>query len=171
MSKRIRACYPGTFNPATVAHLAVAEAACQQLVIDEFVFVLTTHTLGKNDNEMSSAEYRAEALRSLTIRPATPPSPEWSVHITKHSLLTDLSQGFDWLIMGADKWHQINELRWYNKDAAQRDVAVAALPPVAIAPRPPFEIPRHLTRLVIADAHQHVSSTAVRAGRSEWEAR
>jgi nicotinic acid mononucleotide adenylyltransferase len=171
MTQRIRACYPGTFNPATVAHLAVARATCQQLPIDEFVFVLTTQTLGKNDSEMTSVELRADALRALALRSTTTGEPPWSVQVTTQSLLADLAQGFDWLVMGADKWHQINELRWYNDDAAQRDAAIGALPAVAIAPRSPFEIPSHLTKLVIADAHQHVSSTAVRAGRIEWKAR
>jgi nicotinic acid mononucleotide adenylyltransferase len=162
-TKNVRACYPGTFNPPTIAHLAVANAALQQLEVDEVIFVLTERTLGKDDGLIPAATIRAEELRSLS-------NNRFNAVVTDQSLLADIAQGYDWLIMGADKWEQINELRWYG-NAEQRDAAIGALPSVAVVPRPPFEIPKHLVRLQIADHLANVSSTAVRSGRNEWHAK
>ena len=165
----VRACYPGTFHPPTVAHLAVAHAAIEQLGIDRVVFVLSRHTLGKDDSILPAPVHRAQELKSLTEIHGD----RFDVAISNHSLLVEIAGGFDWVIVGADKWHQINELRWYSNDRTQRDAAVAALPRVAIVPRPPFEVPERSparTVLHIAEHFGEVSSTAVRAGRLDWRA-
>jgi Cytidylyltransferase-like len=159
----IRACYPGTFNPPTIAHLAVATAALEQLGVDEVQFVLTERTLGKNDAAMPAAHLRAQEIRSLS-------NGRFASAITSQSLLTDIAQGFDWLIMGADKWHQINELQWYENRVDLRDAAIKALPNVAVVPRPPFTVPPQVVRLEIPEHFVDVSSTAVRLGRTDWHA-
>jgi nicotinic acid mononucleotide adenylyltransferase len=163
MKKSTRACYPGTFNPPTIAHLAVANAALVQLDIDEVVFVLTERTLGKDDAQLPSARHRASELRSLSNK-------RFDAVVTDQSLLAEIAQGYDWLIMGADKWEQINEVRWYGDSAERRDAAIQALPSVAVVPRPPFGVPNHLVRLEIAEHFAEVSSTAVRSGRQDWHA-
>jgi hypothetical protein len=164
MKTPIRACYPGTFNPPTIAHIAVADAALRQLEIDEVVFVLTERTLGKNNAQLPPAHQRASELRSLSNK-------RFDAVVTDRSLLVEIARGYDWLIMGADKWEQINEVHWYGDSAEQRDAAIDALPLVAVVPRPPFEVPNHLVRLEIAEHFAQVSSTAVRSGRHDWHAK
>jgi hypothetical protein len=69
--------------------------------------------------------------------------------------------------MGADKWAQVNDARYYEGSSATRDAALAALPELAIAPRPPLVVPvQH--RLDVDPEHEPVSSSAVRAGTHGW---
>ncbi|MEZ5339992.1 MAG: hypothetical protein R2706_00655 [Acidimicrobiales bacterium] len=42
-------------------------------------------------------------------------SPLLDLQVTEVQLLADLAAGFDVLIMGADKWHQICEPHWYGE--------------------------------------------------------
>ena len=69
--------------------------------------------------------------------------------------------------MGADKWAQVNDPRYYGDDERARDDAVAALPELAIAPRPPFAVPQDAA-LSLPPEHAAVSSSAVRAGERAW---
>ena len=85
------------------------------------------------------------------------------VEVTEQRLLVDIARGYDVLIMGADKWAQVNDPHYYDDDPAHRDAAIAALPELAIAPRPPLAVPERW-RLDVADEHAAVSSSAVRAG-------
>ena len=47
------------------------------------------------------------------------------------------------------------------------DAAVARLPLVAVAPRPPYEVPADV---LVLDVSHDASSTAVRDGRTDWMA-
>jgi nicotinic acid mononucleotide adenylyltransferase len=44
-----RGAYPGTFDPPTVAHLAIAEAARSQCGLDRVDFIVNRSPLGKVD--------------------------------------------------------------------------------------------------------------------------
>jgi len=61
---------------------------------------------------------------------------------------------------------QVNDPAWYRNEA-ERDRAVAALPTLALAPRAGFVVPDEHT-LPIDPFLLDVSSSAVRAGRTEW---
>ncbi len=157
-------CYPGSFNPATIAHIAIAESAWQQLQLQRVDLVLSESALGKQTHPGPSAGERADALRALLVD-----RPWIGVVVTNHQLLSQISVGYDVLVMGADKWAQINEDHWYESlDAKQ--AALANLPRLAIAPRPPHGVPPHAFELTIARQLWGVSSTAVRSGRTEWRA-
>jgi len=69
-------------------------------------------------------------------------------------------------VMGADKWAQVNDPAWYRNEA-ERDRAVAALPTLALAPRAGFAVPEEYT-LPVDPLLLEISSSAVRAGRTEW---
>ncbi len=157
-------CYPGTFNPATIAHIAVAEAAWQQCGLVRVDLVLSRVTLGKERADGPTVDDRAAALSTLLVS-----RPWLGVVVTDSQLLSDIAAGYDTLVMGADKWAQINETHWYDSDEA-RVAALASLPPLAIAPRPPFEIPSHAIELQTSRQLWAVSSTGVRAGSAHWRA-
>ena len=55
----------------------------------------------------------------------------------------------------------------YDDDPSARDAALAALPALAIAPRPPFTVPPEHS-LIVDAAHVVVSSSEARAGSTEW---
>ncbi len=85
------------------------------------------------------------------------------ISLTTSQLLSDIANGFDVIVMGADKWHQIHDVKFYDNDQTRRDASIAALPDVAIAPRPPHETPADLM-LDIAPELADISSTAARHG-------
>jgi nicotinic acid mononucleotide adenylyltransferase len=153
--------YPGSFNPPTTAHLAIARSAREQRGLDRLVLTVSRVALAKHDVERPRLEHRLAVLRAEAA------VVEWlEVRVTESQLLVDIARDHDVLVMGADKWLQVNDPAWYGDDPAARDRALAALPELAIAPRAGIEVPaRHLLR--IADDHGEVSSTAVRAGRRD----
>ncbi len=153
--------YPGSFNPPTTAHVAIAAAARRQRRLDEVVLVHSRRALGKGEVERPLFEHRIDVLAAVAA------DHHWlRAAVTEATLLVDIADGFDVVIMGADKWHQIQEIAWYA-DEAERDRAMARLPEVAVAPRPPLAVPGHVRLDVPVEAVHAVSSTEARTGRLE----
>ena len=96
------------------------------------------------------------------LRRAAASRPWLGVVVTERQLLVDIAEGYDVLVLGADKWAQVVDVTFYD-DAAHRDAAVAALPHLAVAPRLGFPVPGHDVTLLPVDMH-HVSATAARRG-------
>jgi hypothetical protein len=100
---------------------------------------------------------------------------------TRHSLVADIAEGYEVIILGADKWHQVLDPVWYA-DSNARNEALQRLPLVALAARPPWTMPGEDPAadppagvdVVVLDtdpSHHPVSATDVRAGREEWRAK
>jgi hypothetical protein len=85
------------------------------------------------------------------------------VAVTDARLIVDQAEGYDAVIMGADKWAQVVDPAWYGGSAAARDRAVARLPRVLVAPRA-GERPAGVELLDLPAHVADVSSTAVRSG-------
>lgn len=163
-----RAAFPGSFDPLTLAHVGIAEAARDQLGLDGVDLVISRIALAKDPGRQ-----RPVARRVADIRAAIGPTHPWlDVVVTDQQLLVDIALGYDALVVGADKWHQLVDVSFYGTETA-RDDAVSRLPLVAIAPRAGIPFPDvvggvvHLD--VPADLHE-ISSTAVREGRHDWRA-
>lgn len=167
--------YPGSFDPPTIAHVHLAERAIEQCGLDRLDLVISVVTLGKTDDRLSPLADRLAALHRLADT-----DPALGVRTTEHSLLADIAAGYDLVVMGADKWAQLLDPSWYGS-VAERDAALARLPQIALAPRPPWPMPGddpdaavpEALDVVILDvdrAHGAVSATEVRNGRDEWRA-
>lgn len=158
------ACYPGSFNPLTVAHLAVAEAAVAAFGLDRIDLAVSRVALVKGAVERPRLADRVHVLDQAAA------SRSWlGVAVRDEQLIVDLARGYDVVVMGADKWAQVNDPVFYGGSDAARDAAIAALPRVAVVDRPPLTAPPEL-RLDVHPDHQLVSSSDVRAGRHEWMA-
>jgi nicotinic acid mononucleotide adenylyltransferase len=161
-----RAAYPGTFDPPTVSHLAIAEAALAQGGVDEVHLVVSRQPLGK-DPVVPPFEHRIAVLEAVATS-----RPWMRITVTTARLIADVAAGYDALILGADKWRQVVDPAWYGGSAASRDAAVASLPRVLLVPRgDPVDaliLPPGAVVLDIGAQHRDVSSTAVRAGRRDW---
>ncbi len=157
------AAYPGTFNPPTVAHLAIATAAWRQAGLERVDLVVSELPLGKEHLSRPSVADRLAVLAEVAHD-----RPWLGARSTAHQLLVDIAEGYDAVIIGADKWAQIVDPAWYGGSEDERDATLARLPPVLVAPRPPFPLPRQHRALEVDVAHAAVSSTAVRAGRHDW---
>jgi hypothetical protein len=159
--------YPGSFDPLTVAHLAIADAARHQCGLDRLDLVVSHVALAKEDRRQTSP-----ADRLARIERATPDRPWLSARDTGAQLLADIADGYDLLVVGADKWHQLHDPRFYGGSEVAMQAALDRLPPVAVAPRAGVRLPvdPRVTILDVDPAHHEVSSTGVRAGRLEWRA-
>ena len=156
-------CYPGSFNPPTVAHLAVAEAAVAAAGLVRLDLVVSTVALAKEDMSVPTL---ADRLAVLDAVAATRP---WlGVVRTDRQLIVDIAEGYDAVVVGADKWRQVNDPAWYDGDPLARDAALARLPRVLVAPRA-GDRPDGVELLDVHEELHHVSATAVREGaRPEW---
>ncbi|CAN5560510.1 hypothetical protein BH10ACT1_BH10ACT1_04750 [soil metagenome] len=160
-------CYPGSFNPPTVAHLAVAEAARDAANLDRVDWVVSRRALGKEALVVPSIEDRLGLLREVASS-----RPWLGVVVSDLRLIADLAAGYDAVVMGADKWRQVNDPAWYDHDPEQRDAALAGLPLVLVAPRAGDAIieldghplPAGVERLSVGEDHRPVNATAIRAG-------
>ena len=160
--------YPGSFDPLTTAHVAIAEAALARFRLERLDLVLSRAALAKEAHEQSSLAGRVAAIeRAAAGRPAL------RVRVTDEQLLADIAAGYDVCVLGADKWHQLQDPEFYGGSERVRDEALARLPVLAVAPRAGVASPPTGARVVMlpVDPTFHVvSSTAVRAGRGEWRA-
>ncbi|MBU6329633.1 MAG: hypothetical protein KGR18_06745 [Acidobacteria bacterium] len=168
--------YPGSFDPPTIAHVHIAERAIAQCGLDRLDLVISAVTLGKTESTLSPRDLRVAELQRLVDG-----HPALAVRTTEHSLLADIAEGYDLVVMGADKWAQVLDVAWYE-GVAGRDAALQRLPTVALAPRPPWPLPGEdpaadppagveVILLRTDAAHHAVSATGVRAGRTDWRAR
>ena len=152
-----RGAYPGTFDPPTIAHLAIADAARRQCGLDRGDFVINREPLGK-------AEVRPLAAR-IEMLEAIARTRSWvGVAVTDDVHLADIAEGYDVLVLGADKWAQVLDPSFYDSPAA-RDDAVRRLPRLAVAPRHGMPVPDGSDVLDVDLSH--VSSTVARAGHNE----
>src|SRR5262249_46532954 len=145
----MRGAYPGTFDPPTVAHMAIAEEARSRCELDRVDFVLNQKRLGKTD-------VRPLATRVAMLEAVAATRPWLGVVVTDVLHLADIATDYEVLILGADKWMQVLDASFYESHAA-RDDAVARLPTLAVAPRDGLAMPEDA---VVLDVDlSHLSST------------
>ena len=160
-----RAVFPGSFDPLTVGHLAVADAAVEQVGLDELVMTISRMPLAKNALAQTSVDERIESIRSASA------GRTWlRGAVTDRQLLVDISEGYDFLVVGADKARQLADPKFYGGSEAERDAALGRLPTLVVAPRPGGAVPDGAIVLELPQWVAGVSSTAVRSGRVEWKA-
>ena len=168
--------YPGSFDPPTIAHVHLAETAIAQLGLDRVDFAISALTSGKDDSRLAPIDDRVAELTAISSG-----NNRIGVITTPHSLVADIAEGYEVIILGADKWHQVLDPVWYA-DVDARNEALQRLPLVALAARPPWTMPGEDpaadppegVNVVVLDtdpSHHPVSATDVRAGREEWRAK
>jgi predicted RNA-binding protein with PIN domain len=153
-----RGVYPGSFDPPTIAHVAIAEAAVRAADLDRLDLAISRTALGKDPATQQQLEARLAAVQRLTES-----RPWLRVVVTDAQLIADIAAGYDAVIMGADKWAQVRDPAWYGDDPIARDDALARLPRVLVAPRPGFTVD-DAEVLELPEGLEDVSSTAARAG-------
>ena len=60
--------FPGSFNPPTIAHIAIAAAAREQRSLDRVVLVLSRSPINKEHIDRPLFEHRVEVLRVEAAR-------------------------------------------------------------------------------------------------------
>ncbi len=166
------AVYPGSFDPPTVAHLAIVEAALGH--VSTVRLVLSERALGKD----VPAGGTSVEVRRAVLDAATRDHRGVEVGVTAARLVVDIAEeaGADAVVVGSDKWDQVADPAWYGGSVAGRDAVLARLPVVLLVPRagggPRQEatVPRpegvEVVRLELPDDLRTVSSTRARAGEA-----
>lgn len=145
----------------TIAHLEIARQARAAHDLDEVHLVVSMVALDKPAPPGPSLARRIELI---DIELAD--HPWMAVRVTELQFIADIACGYDVVIMGADKWEQVNDERYYAS-AAGRDEAVARLPQVAVARREGRSVTEDVVLETPAEFHA-VSSSEARDGRREF---
>jgi hypothetical protein len=156
--------YPGSFNPPTIAHLAIAEAAWRQCGLERVDLLVSRSPLGKEADDLVRLEDRLAVLEAIAAR-----QPWLGVRVTDARLLADMADGYDVLVVGGDKWAQLVDPIWYGGSEEARDEALGRIRRIVVAPRDAHDL-AGCEVLELGDVHVGVSATAVRAGRTDWMA-
>jgi len=156
---------PGSFDPPTLAHLAIADAARRRWDLDRVVWALSRDPLGKERGGRTTVEARRAVLDRVADDHA------WlEVVVSDARLVADLAAGHDVVVMGADKWHQLHDPAFYaaETDGVEADGAEAAmadalgrLPTCAVAPRDGLQVPAEVRLDVAAWVGRQSSTLAV----------
>ena len=150
---------PGTFNPPTYAHLEMARVAAEQAGLQRVDWTMSNISLGKETLRHPTVAERATVLRSIAE------DHDWlDIVVTDHQLVTEIAIGYDVLILGADKWAQVNDPRWYG-DTTTFEAAMTSLPRcILVAPRQGTNdpAPGRATQLDIDARYTLMSSTLAR---------
>lgn len=154
----MRGCYPGSFDPPTVAHLAVARTAVALAGLERVDLVVSTVALAKGAAEVPSLDDRVSVLREVAAT-----RPWLGVVVTDAQLIVDIAEGYDAVVMGADKWRQVTDPTWYPDGDLDR--VLARLPRPLVVPRA-GDHPDGVEVLPIDVEHHEVSASAVRAGHA-----
>lgn len=129
---------PGSFDPLTAAHAALARAALRAGAVDSVLLLLSVHTVDKVDRATALLADRALVLLRHTAR-----RPRCGVAVCNRGLyveeaaalapLLDGAAGL-WFIVGHDKIVQILDPRYYaDRDAALQELFTRA--GLLVAPR------------------------------------
>ncbi len=152
--------FPGSFNPPTVGHLAIVEAALAQLDLSCLHLVISRAALAKGVVARPRLEDRVAVVEASVAH-----LDRVRVRVTDLQLIADIAAGYDVVVMGADKWHQVNDASFY-RSPDERDTAISSLPRLAIVGRGDLDVPPG-SLLTLPARFDDVSSSAARAGRPD----
>lgn len=167
--------FPGTFNPPTRAHVALARAALAQ--VGEVVFVLP-HTFPHKTYEGASFEDRVRMLEA-----ALEDNPRFSIAASRGGLFIEIARECRevygpsaelFLLCGRDAAERIVGWDYGEPGEIQRQLSEYRL---LVAPRqggyePPADLKAGVCLLEIEGGYDDVSATLVRErirGGGEWE--
>jgi len=156
-----RGVYPGSFNPPTVGHVAIVKAAIGFHDLDRIDLVVSEVALAKPLIERPSLEERMQVITASFTD-----IPEVHVLRTSLQLIADIAQGYDVVVMGADKWTQINDVDFYDSEAHMQE-SLSKLPKLAVAPRSGEKVHESI-RLEVPETIAEVSSSSARRTNFEW---
>ena len=159
----MRAAFPGSFDPLTIAHLGIAEAARDRCDLERVDFTISVVALAKEHKAGVRLEERVACLEL-----AAETRPWMGVVVTDLQYVSDIAEPYDYVIVGADKWNQLHDPRFHDSPEAL-EAALAKLPTPLIVPRFPWPVPDE-HRLDVPEHLTEVSATAVRKGKKDWMA-
>ena len=149
------AIYPGSFNPPTIGHLEIVRSAIEHLSLSRIDLAISEVALGKENVKAPSIDDRLNILQGSV-------SGISGAHVVRTSkqLIADIAEGYDVVVLGADKWAQLQDLAFYKDEAHMRD-CLGRLPRLAVAPRNNIPVPEEIL-LKVSEEISPISSSVVR---------
>jgi nicotinamide-nucleotide adenylyltransferase len=138
LSRRRVGLFAGSFNPLTLAHLAIAESARQVAALDTLAWTISTVTVDKERVQRASVPDRLAQLDAFVRT-----TPADTLALINRGLYVEEAAALRsrlareatlYIVVGFDKIVQIFDPRYYtNRDAALRELF--ALAHILVAPR------------------------------------
>ena len=153
--------YPGSFNPPTIGHVAIVEAAIQQHQLTSIDLTISEVALAKPIIMKPSLEERIRVLEASFSK-----IPQVNIVRTSLQLIADIADGYDLVVMGADKWAQIQDESFYD-DVDHMLECISRLPRIAVAPRGEIVVPAEIL-LEVPKKIATISSSLAREINFEW---
>ncbi len=155
------AIYPGSFNPPTIGHLEIIRSAIEHLSLTRIDLAISEVSLGKENVKAPSIDDRVKVIQASVSG-----IPGAQVVRTSKQLIADIAEGYDVVVLGADKWAQLKDLAFYKDEAHMQD-CLRRLPRLAVAPRNNIPVPEEIL-LEVSEGIAPISSSEVRQGKFEW---
>ena len=168
------ALYGGSFDPVHPAHVAIAEAAVQQVGLDRVIFLPAAQSPLKDHGPVAAGPLRLQMLHAVladcpwaevSAWELTRPGPSWSWETVEHFRQSFPENVECFWVMGVDQWDQLP--RWRRWEHLATLVTFLVFTRSGIAPQP-----REGVEAVFLTGEFTGSSTdirtAVREGRG-WE--
>lgn len=159
--------FGGSFDPVHCGHLAIAEAAVQQVGIEKVLFLPAARSPFKTEHQHEfSDEERLAMLRAATAEfpwaetsdmDLRLPPPSWSWRLVEHCKEEYPTAKLYWL-MGTDQWEQLH--RWARYDYLTAELTFIVYHR-GTAPQPRPGVHSHFIK-----GHHPASSSAIRAALS-----
>jgi len=157
----------GTFDPVHNAHLAMAQAALDELRLEKLLF-MPTGAPHYREPAVASGEHRVAMLRLATegdqryeidTRELAPGASGYTFD-TLRELRLELGAGTElWLLMGADQFAKLDA--WYRPDDVKK------LAKIAVFARPGFALPGKARLIPMQPMPVSASEVRARIGRGE----
>jgi nicotinate-nucleotide adenylyltransferase len=160
----------GSFDPPHLAHLALAQAALEQLALDEVVWLPARQSPHKADQAPASGADRVAMLQRLVegeprfrvdARELGRPGASYTVE-TLRELHAEQPGTRWWLVVGQDQYARFDTWHEWREILALAGLAVAARDGDAVRAAPGLADFPHALRIVEMPAHSH-SATVARA--------
>ena len=155
------AVYPGSFNPPTVGHVSIVEAAIRQHNLTDIDLAISEVALAKPIIERPTLEERIDILETSFAG-----IPQVRIVQTSLQLIADIAHGYDLVIMGADKWLQIQDENFYD-NADHMSQCLSRLSQLAVASRDAIMVPKEIL-LKVPEEIASISSSLARKTNFEW---
>jgi len=155
------AVYPGSFNPPTIGHLEIIRSAIEHLSLSRIDLAISEVALGKENVKGPSIGDRIQVIQASVSGISGA-----QVVRTSKQLIADIAEGYDVVILGADKWAQLQDLAFYKDEEHMQD-CLRRLPRLAVAPRNNIPVPEEIL-LNVSEEISPISSSGVRQGKFEW---
>jgi nicotinate-nucleotide adenylyltransferase len=141
--------FGGSFDPVHLGHLLVAQAACEELLLDRLFFIPAAQSPFKPESQPASAELRLRMLRLALVGKSNYEIDDQEIHRGGISFTVDTVRDYTrrfpkaelYYLIGAD--HVSTLPKWRDADELAQTIQFVVIPrpgEMPTPPSPPFSV-------------------------------